>query len=133
MEWAGFPGTFGGSTTAVAVSTDDEEWHAFLVALFEVFGSTPFTTKELVDKIGAYGGMTGGRLDAAVLPGDLADKFSRISSTGSDGGFRRSVGRWLTNREGRYAAKWKLRSAGQDAHSAKPLYVVCPPSGYVKP
>jgi hypothetical protein len=77
--------------------------------------------------------MTSGRLDAAVLPGDLADKFSRISSMGSDGGFRKSVGRWLTNREGRYAARWKLRAAGQDGHSAKPLYVVCPPSGYVKP
>ena len=133
MEWAEFPGTFGGSTTDVAVSSDDEEWHHFLVALFQVFGSTPFTTKELVDKISTHGGMTSGRLDAAVLPGDLADKFSRISSMGSDGGFRKSVGRWLTNREGRYAARWKLRSAGQDGHSAKPLYVVCPPSGYVKP
>jgi hypothetical protein len=33
MEWADFPGIFGGSTTSVAVSSDDEEWHAFLVAL----------------------------------------------------------------------------------------------------
>ena len=45
MDWAQLPGTLGGSTTDVAVSSDDEEWHHFLVALFNVFGSTPFTTK----------------------------------------------------------------------------------------
>ena len=129
MDWARIPGTFGGSTTDVAVSSDDEEWHHFLVALFNVFGATPFTTKDLVDTIGTYGGATGNRLDAAVLPGDLADKFSRISSTGGDGGFRKSVGKWMQFREGRYASGWKLRGAGRDGHSDKPLYEVCPPRG----
>ena len=131
MDWARFPGTFGGSSTDVAVATDDEEWHDFLVALHGVFGAVPFTTKDLVDKIGP-GRRTSARLDAAALPGDLAEKWSRVSSTGSDGGFRKSVGHWLTNREGRYAARWKLRGAGRDSHSDKPLYVVCPPAGHVK-
>jgi len=131
MSW--FDGSFGGSSAEIAVSSEDEDWHLFLVALFKVFGSTPFTTKDLVDKISTYGGGIGGNLDAAVLPGDLADKFSRISSTSSDGGFRKSVGKWMQFREGRYASGWKLRGAGRDGHSDKPLYVVCPPPGCVKP
>jgi hypothetical protein len=74
LGWAGFPGTFGGGSAEVAVSSDDEEWHHFLVALHGAFGTDPFTVKELVGRLGSYAG----RIDAAALPGDLAEKWSRI-------------------------------------------------------
>lgn len=75
LGWAGFPGTFGGSSGAeIAVSADDEEWHAFLVALHGTFDTAPFTVKKLVEKLNAHTG-----IDPVALPGDLAT--SGVAST----------------------------------------------------
>jgi hypothetical protein len=78
MEWADFPGIFGGSTTNVALSSDDEEWHALLVALHKTFNTQPFTTKDLVGQLGDHDRWTGGTIDPAVLPGDLADRWAHV-------------------------------------------------------
>ena len=121
LRWAGFPGTFGGSQPEVAVSADDEEWHHFLVALYGAFGSNPFAVKDLVGKLGSYGG-----IDSAVLPGDLAEKWSRVHD-GNDASFRKSLGWWLKNRTGRYAAGWSVVKAGVDSYSKAPRYEVRPP------
>ena len=123
LGWADFPGTFGGSNPEVAVSSDDEEWHAFLVALHDVFGGDPFTVKDLVGRLGTFAG----RIDPAALPGDLADKWSHIRD-GQDGGFRKSLGWWLKNRLGRYASGWTLVPAEPDTKTGVARYAVKPPS-----
>jgi hypothetical protein len=60
------------------------------------------------------------------LPGDLAEKWSRIRD-GRDGGFRKSLGWWLKNRAGRYASGWALVPAEPDAHAKVARYAVKPP------
>jgi hypothetical protein len=124
MGWAQFPGTFGGSSSEVAVSSDDEEWHAFLVALHGAFGTKPFSVKDLVGQLPDHLASVGS-IDPAVLPGDLADKWSHIRE-GRDGGFRRSLGWWLKNREGRYASGWAVVAAEPDAHAKVARYAVKP-------
>jgi len=126
MEWAEFPGTFGGSTTDLAVSSDDEEWHAFLKALHKTFNTQPFTTKDLVGQLGDHDKWAGGTIDPAVLPGDLADRWAHVRD-GRDGNFRKSLGHWLKNRQGRYAAGWALVSAYRDLHNDVAQYIVKPP------
>ncbi len=124
LGWAGFPGAFGGNNSEVAVSADDEEWHAFLVAIHGAFDTEPFTVKELVGEL--RDSFSGGRIDAAVLPGDLAEKWAHIHG-GRDEGFRKSLGWWLKNREGRYASGWSLVAAETDAHAKVARYAVKPP------
>jgi hypothetical protein len=116
LHWAGFPGTFGGSPERAAALVRDEEqddWHAFLVAIHDVF-DRPFTVKELVQALesGRWHDTAGHRcdgpeLDPERLPGELADKFARASS-GNTAGFSKSLGRWFLNRAGRYAHGWKV-------------------------
>src|SRR5215217_2199123 len=74
-------------------------------------------------------------IDAASLPGDLSEKWSQAERgyTTTDAAFRRSLGKWLQLRHGRYAGGWKLVRAGRDSHVDKPLYAVEPPSGWAKP
>ena len=121
---AGFPGVFGGGRSEVAVSSDDEEWHGFLVELHDAFGTEPFTVKDLVAELRDPFG--GGRIDPAALPGDLAEKWSHIRG-GRDGGFRKSLGWWLKNRLGRYASGWTLVPAAQDTKVQVARYAVKPP------
>jgi hypothetical protein len=124
LGWAGFPGVFGGSNSEVALSTDDEEWHAFLVALHDAFSAEPFTVKDLVGEL--RGPFSGGRIDAAALPGDLAEKWSHIRD-GRDEGFRKSLGWWLRNRLGRYASGWAVVGAEPDTKAGVARYAVKPP------
>jgi hypothetical protein len=114
MHFAGFQGAFGGSVSTIAVSADDEEWHAFLIALFDEFGADPFTVKDIVDHLHRVNpfNSNGGNLDTAALPGDLPQRWAYVRD-GNDGGFRKSLGWWLRNHEGRYAAGWALVSAGK--------------------
>src|SRR5215217_7654424 len=123
LGWAGFPGVFGGGgSSEPAVSSDDEEWHTFLVELYGAFGTEPFTVKGLGERLDSFAG----RIDAAALPGDLADKWAHIRE-GKDAGFRRSLGWWLKNRLGRYASGWMLAPAEPDAHAKVARYAVKPP------
>jgi hypothetical protein len=124
LGWAGFPGVFGGSSSEVAVSSDDEEWHTFLVELHSAFGPEPFTVKELVGEL--RDPFLGGRIDAAALPGDLADKWAHIRD-GKDSGFKKSLGWWLRNRLGRYASGWMLAPAEPDTYAKVARYAVKPP------
>jgi hypothetical protein len=118
LGWAGFPGVFGGNNNEAVLSSDDEEWRSFLVALHDAFGVEPFTVKDLVGTLSDFGG-----IDAAVLPGDLAHEWSRIYD-GRDQGFRKRLGWWLKNRVGRYAGEWSLVVAGEDGHTKAPRYAV---------
>jgi hypothetical protein len=124
LGWAGVAGVFGGSNSEVAVSSDDEEWHAFLVELHNAFGAEPFTVKDLVGEL--LDPFLGGRIDAAALPGELAQQWSHIRD-GRDTGFRKSLGWWLKNRAGRYAAGWSVLAAEPDTKAKVARYAVKPP------
>jgi 5S rRNA maturation endonuclease (ribonuclease M5) len=122
LGWAGFSGTFGGSISTEAMSADDEEWHAFLVAIHDAFGTEPFTVKALVEQLHS----STGKIDPAVLPGDLPNQWGHIRD-GKDAGFRRSLGLWLKNRIGRFTAGWSIVAAGTDSHANTARYAVKPP------
>jgi hypothetical protein len=127
LGWAGFLGTFGGGSSEAAMSSDDEEWHGFLIELHGAFGVEPFTTKGLVSQLSNHQSWHGGSIDAATLPGDLAEKWSHIRD-GRDGGFRKSLGWWLKNREGRYASGWAVVAADRDTKAGVARYAVKPPA-----
>lgn len=108
LQWAGFPGTFGGSSQKVVIAADPDtdEWAGFLAAIHDGFGGNPFTVKDLVLDLGSVGGV-----DPDALPGPLADRWSRLANTygaGSKAGFSKSLGKWFLNRAGRYADGWKV-------------------------
>jgi hypothetical protein len=124
LGWAEFPGVFGGSSSEPAISADDEEWRDFLEAIRGAFGSEPFTVKELVGRFDSYPS----RIDTAKLPGDLAQEWGRIYN-GQDAGFRKKLGWWLRNRQGRYAGGWAVVDAGTDSHTKVARYAVKPPAG----
>jgi hypothetical protein len=134
MQWAGFQGTFGGAVSTMAASADDEEWHTFIVELDKQFGAASggpylFTVNHIVERLRHDPYSMGGTpyLDSAALPGDLPQKWALIRD-GKDGGFRKSLGWWLRNHEGRYAGGWILMSAGKDGYG-RSLYYVKTPGG----
>src|SRR5215216_1141809 len=72
---------------------------------------------------------------ASIDAASLSEKWSQAERgyTKTDAAFRRSLGKWLQLRHGRYAGGWKLVRAGRESHVDKPLYAVEPPSGWAKP
>jgi hypothetical protein len=127
MDWAGFPGTFGGVAVELTMSSDDEEWHAFLVELHRAFGSDPFTVKDIVGQFrGSTADNFAGKIDPERLPGDLAHRWASVYQ-GKDAGFRKSLGHWLTNHIGRYAGGWSVVSAPPDTKVKVARYSIrCP-------
>jgi hypothetical protein len=128
MTWAGFQGTFGGSFNANAVTEDDQEWADFLVALHQSFGATyPFVVRDVVEYLQKP--YIQGGIDPSCLPGDLTEKWGReVNQYVKTGSTAKSLGRWLRNKDGRYAAGWQLVSKGIDPHTKRPKYVVKPPA-----
>jgi hypothetical protein len=126
MQWAGFQGSFGSGIGTLSVSADDEEWHTFLVELHKEFGTDLFTVKDIVERLGhdLYT-MNGSHLGSAALPGDLPQKWGFVKD-GKDSGFRKSLGWWLRNHEGRYAGGWTLLSAGKDGYERSQYYIKTP-------
>jgi hypothetical protein len=129
LEWAGIEGTFGADPMGEAgeadrhraESSDDLDWADFLVELERVFGEKAFTVKQITERIGER---LDGRpaIDPAVLPGDLAEKWGRAGTAS----FTRTLGHWLSNRVGRYAASTTLEKfdapAPGDNHRIKAHY-----------
>lgn len=106
LAWAGLGDDFGqnqGSTVG-AVSEDDADWAAFLAEVHRVLGGAAFRSKDVLARIGGTDGFvmepTVMKIQPELLPGDLAEKWSRAGQTA---GVAKSLGRWLSNREGRYA------------------------------
>lgn len=131
LKWAGFAGQFGGGFNADAIGEDDQEWCDFLVELDRIFNGQSFTSKDIVADMASandYTSVGQPHIDPSRLPGDLTDKWGREAQqyirTGSTA---KSLGRWLKNREGRYAAGWRLVSCGTDGHTKLPKYTVEPP------
>jgi hypothetical protein len=126
LHWAGFPGSFGGSSQKVAIAADPDtdEWAEFLAAIHDTYGDRKWTVKELVQALENYRADEG--IDPAHLPGDLADKWSR-AGYGKRAGFSKSLGRWLMNRAGRYAHEWKVEKVQSTADKHAHGWVVIEP------
>lgn len=124
---AGHPGTFDHRDSArQTVGTDDSEWREFLEAVHDVFGDVSWTVKELLAKVhdGRAASEWSDRgyepahpIPVDVLPTELAEKAAR--SHGGVGLIGKSLGRWLANRDGRWAGKLTVRRAGEDRQGVR--------------
>ncbi|WP_432020419.1 bifunctional DNA primase/polymerase [Streptomyces sp. 1222.5] len=103
---AGIAGVFDSKGTRVEVADEDDEWADFLEAAERVRGDSTWPVTELLKDF-----VTIDRLTIDCLPADLAKKVNEAR-----GDFRaigKSLGRWLKNREGRWAREVTVRSAGK--------------------
>lgn len=127
MDWCGGPAGFGQSDAAsVTISNeDDTEWAEFLEALYEVFGEQPFTARNVLEHLPQQARVNGHEKTILVenLPTDLADRYGKAAT---DGGFVKSLGKWLGNRDGRYADGWSVRGSRVGKHAVK--FIVTPPA-----
>ncbi len=96
------------------VGVDDDEWETFLRKVHEVFQGKSWTVKELLEEIDDERSLSfqDSRIELDDLPSELADKV--VKSPRGVAGLGKSLGRWLMNREGRWAGQWTVRSAGMD-------------------
>lgn len=113
LEASGFDprdGVFADDSSAAPeeVSEDDAEWGTFLQILEEHFGHGPFTARQLAARIeGDYSAATpDGYIARQMVPGPIVEKVRA-------GNAERSIGRWLTNREGRWVANLRVVNAGK--------------------
>lgn len=107
LDWSGIGSGFGqgADSSTAAVSEDDADWAVFLAEVHRVFGDEAFRAKDVLARIGGNEGFASvdpevRKVQPEALPGDLAEKWSRAGHTA---GVAKSLGRWLSNREGRYA------------------------------
>lgn len=124
LAWADMPGTFGGGSGSVR-DEDTSEWADFLRAVHRVFGSAPFSARDLVGRLVSLD--MGESVRTEELPGDLADLYARTGP--NKGAFVRVLGKWFANRDGRYAEGWKSEMRYDRKNGNK--YVVHPPRGDV--
>ncbi len=124
LQWAQVDGMFGGDVAGVAVgSSDDAECGNVLAAVHDAFGAAEFEVRQVTERLGTSMDGTE-RIDTALLPGDLARKFSMARN--DDGDFRKSLGWWFRNREGRFAAGWRTRRVS-DRKARVARYVIDAP------
>ncbi|WP_226352806.1 hypothetical protein [Pseudonocardia sp. ICBG601] len=120
---AGIPGTFDGADSQrITVGDDDEEWRDFLEAVHQQFGERSWTVKELLTLVSEDHHIGNTEFDQAnavrrpipldALPAELGERVVRGRL--GVGVIAKSLGRWLTNREGRWAGeKITVRRAGK--------------------
>lgn len=127
LAHAGVPGTFDHRDSAQQeVGADDEGWGEFLAAVHRVMGDRAWLARELVEKIVATA--PGAGFDplpmhpdlVEALPGDLHEKYLR----GGGKSLARPLGKWLRNRNGRWAGPLACVASGQDSHSKTNMYRV---------
>lgn len=128
MEWAGLGSDFGRDAEGHEYdSEDDTEWATFIAEVHRVFGGYPFTstqiTEQLRESTAAVHTLQGvdpeSLIRAETLPGDLAERWSKGS--GRTAGLAKSLGKWLSNHEGRYVSGHVVRmvSNGKNGKEAK--------------
>lgn len=112
---AGVPGTFADVESArQTIGADDSDWGEFLEAARRAFGDQPWSVKELLGKVNAAGSSEhhwakDRPIPLDALPAELADRVSRAHNATI---VAKSLGRWLSNREGRWAGGLAVRRAG---------------------
>ena len=108
-KFAGYEGDVGSGANQAVLSTDDEEWGLLLEALYDGFGpERSFTAKEIIASTQPYGNDTGVNVPENVLPGPILDKRAQAASAA------KSLGRWLLNRKGRWAAGYRVSTRGKN-------------------
>ncbi|NIL59928.1 hypothetical protein HCB18_26160 [Salinispora arenicola] len=112
LSVTGIDGRFDDVSTQVEVGTDDDEWSVFLAAAFKAYKDQIWTAKELLGDVDAGNLITPGLISAEALPDELATKASKHPK--GPVGISKSLGRWLTNREGRWAGDLAVRCVGKD-------------------
>lgn len=124
LTHAGVPGEFDHVESAQQkVGTDDEGWGDFLIAIRSAFGNRTFTTGELVQRMQGAGfrdEVAQGLVDA--LPPDLHEKYLRAHESAT--AIKQSLGKWLRNRNGRWALDLVCDAAGMDRSKNVPLWRV---------
>jgi Bifunctional DNA primase/polymerase, N-terminal len=106
LAQVGVPGTFDAASTArQQVGADDSDWAQFLATLYRAFGDRAWQVGEVVAAISR--GLDSNPIPVDALPQDLADKFEHGKS------ITRSLGKWLANREGRFADGFVVRASGE--------------------
>lgn len=119
---AGIKGGFDHPSTQIAVGTDDDEWALFLAAVHQAYGSDTWTAKALLSDINTGGLVPTGTIPVDALPGELGDKAARHPS--GPAGISKSLGRWLSNRVGRWAGGLAVKSAGENRDKVKLWQIV---------
>jgi hypothetical protein len=118
---AGVPGSFDSAQTiSRTIGSEDDEWAEFLAAVYAVFGTQVWTTKQLLERVAQPQPFGQARPSSASIPLDalpsrLAEQVSR-SYTGS---VSKSLGHWLANHDGRWAGQLTVRSAGKNRTNVK--------------
>lgn len=123
LQVAGVPGEFDHIESAQQqAAVGDDDWREFLDAIHAEYKDGSWTVKDLLSKVqdgreiddgSAYdrGYAATHPIPFEALPSELADKASRHRGGGL-GGLSKSLGRWLMNREGRWAGDLTVRRAG---------------------
>jgi hypothetical protein len=110
---AGIEGTFAAAESArQEIGADDDDWHEFLMHVQRVMGDKSWTVKDLLPYINASTLIDNGAIPLDALPAELAEKAGRPGV--GVAGIGKSLGRWLRNRDGRWAGGLTVREAGLD-------------------
>lgn len=124
---AGIPGGFDHPSTHIEIGSDDDEWGLFLAAAHGAVGDSLWTAKELLGNVDQGGIISTGPIPVDALPGELAEKAIRHPN--GPPGIAKSLGRWLNNRDGRWASGYVIRCAGQTRERIKQWQITTNPGG----
>ncbi|MEU5549225.1 hypothetical protein ABZ738_05600 [Micromonospora sp. NPDC047793] len=117
LSVAGIEGQFDHASTQVEVGTDDDEWAIFLAAAYKAYKDRSWTAKELLGDVDTGNLIAPGLIPADALPDELATKAAKAAK--GPVGIAKSLGRWLANREGRWAGGLAVRCVGKDRDGVK--------------
>lgn len=117
LTHAGIEGGFDHQSTQVQVGTDDDDWSEFLAAAHRAMRDEKWTTKELLGQVDSGNLINPGAIPFDALPGELVKRLGRDTSNVLSLG--RSLGRWLANREGRWAGGRTVRCLGKNSDDIK--------------
>jgi hypothetical protein len=117
LKHAEIDGEFDHRSTQIATGSDDDEWAEFLHAVHTQMTDTTWTVKELLGNFNNGSLIATGGISLDALPGDLNDKAARHANGVM--GLAKSLGKWLANREGRWAGGLTVRAAGEDRSRVK--------------
>ncbi|SNR48995.1 hypothetical protein SAMN06264365_102821 [Actinoplanes regularis] len=127
LAHAAIGGEFDHASTQIEVGSDDDEWGVFLNAVHTAYQDETWTAKGLLADIDMGGLTPTGRIPIDALPGDLADKAAWHPN--GPAGVSKSLGKWLSNRTGRWAGGFAVRQAGETRDKAKTWQIVTSGTG----
>lgn len=113
LKVAGIEGTCDDpSARGQAEGEEDADWATFLEAIERTYGAKTWTAKGLLENVRVVDQNLPIGIDE--LPAELADKLARSTMGTGPSVLGRTLGKWLANRQGRWAGGRTVRSAGKD-------------------